>query len=157
MKKALLMTWYNSNNYGTLLQSYATKEIFKERYGVDCYFANYTPKGKRDLSSVIKKFFTIGSWRRQFNIKYDSYMLRKNGIEPYVQKRNEWVKEFTSEYKFALNGKEIKTEDDFRDLAEEFDLYISGSDQIWNPKYLNEHFLLDFVPEEKNVFRLPAA
>lgn len=150
MKKALLMTWYNSNNYGTLLQSYATKEIFKKRYEVDCHFVNYVPKGKRDLGSLIKKFLTVGSWKRQFNIKYDSYMLKKHGVEPYIQKRNKWVKEFISGYKYALAGKEIKTESDFKTLADGFELYISGSDQIWNPRCINEHFLLNFVPDDKN-------
>ena len=130
MRNALLMTWYNSNNYGTLLQSYATKEIFKDRYGVECYFVNYVPKGKRDLASVIRKFFTVGTYKRQFNIKYDSYMLRKHGIEPYIRKRLRWVEEFVSGYKYALDSREIKTEDDFKALADDFDLYISGSDQI---------------------------
>lgn len=150
MKKALLMTWYNSNNYGTLLQSYATKEIFKQRYNVDCYFVNYVPKGKRDLVSIIKKLLNIKSWKRQFNSRYDLYMFKKYGIDKNIQKRKNWVNDFISEYKYALDNKQIKTEADFNELSEGFDLYISGSDQIWNPRFLNEHFLLNFVPDDKN-------
>ena len=58
-EKAILMTWYNSNNYGTLLQSYATKEIFKERYGVECYFVNYIPKGKENLFHIINMLIMV--------------------------------------------------------------------------------------------------
>lgn len=150
MKKAILMTWYNSNNYGTLLQSYATKEIFKERYGVECYFVNYIPKGKRDIISVIRKLMSVKSWKRQITIKYDAYMLKHCGISKLIDKRNQWVKEFISHYKYVNNGLEVKSDNDFKNLADEFDFFISGSDQIWNPKTLNEHFLLDFVPSDKN-------
>lgn len=46
MKIALLMTWYNSNNYGTLLQAYVIKEIFIEQYNMECFSQIIFQKGK---------------------------------------------------------------------------------------------------------------
>lgn len=151
-KKALLMTWYNTNNYGTLLQAYATKEILKKRYNIDCYFVNYNPIGKRDIVSVIKKLFSIKSWKRQFLIHYSNFCFRKKGYQEKLKLRNEWVKSFTKDYKMANEGAVIKSTDEFKKLANDFEIFISGSDQIWNPEYVNEHFLLDFVPESKFCF-----
>lgn len=149
MKKAILMTWYNSNNYGTLLQSYATKEIFKDRYDVDCYFVNYMPKGKRDFNSLIKKVLSVKSWKRQLTIRYDAHMFKHCGICESIDKRNKWVREFISHHKYANDGIEVKSDKDFKNIIDGFDIFISGSDQIWNPMTLNEHFLLDFVPQDR--------
>lgn len=149
MKKALLMTWYNSNNYGTLLQAYATKEIFKERYDVECFFINYIPKGKRDVWSVVKKSVSYTVWKKQINNQYNKYMFKKRKLNTFIEKRSKWVSRFIASYNYANEGKPVKSLLDFKNLGNQFELFISGGDQIWNPRYLNEHFLLDFVPENK--------
>lgn len=149
IRRALIMTWFRSNNYGTLLQSYATKEIFKERYGIDLYFVNYTPKGKRDFLSVLKKTVSAKTWKKQFQNLYSKIEFHKHGLEPYLRTRREWVDDFISEYYMVENGRNIVSREDFNRLTDEFDLFVSGSDQIWNPKFVNEHFLLDFVLESK--------
>lgn len=147
MKKALLMTWFNTPNYGTLLQCDATINLFKERYGIDIEVANYTPVGKRDVRSIIKKIFSIHTWNRRLQMVVKQ-LQRRSEKEGFIKKQK-MVDDFINRYQYAFNGKKIQSDKDFSKLNSGYNVFISGSDQIWNPDFLNERFLLNFVEDDK--------
>lgn len=39
----------------------------------------------------------------------------------------------------------------FEDIADEYDFFIVGSDQVWNPRWYEPQMLLDFVPRKKKI------
>lgn len=49
---------------------------------------------------------------------------------------------------FSFSGsKDIQSTEELSELAENYDVFISGSDQIWNPEALDSTYLLEWVPE----------
>ena len=155
MKKALLMTWFNTPNYGTLLQCDATVSLFKERYNIVLDVANYNPIGKRDAKSIIKKILSFRTWKRRFRMVIGK-IKQASEIEGF-RKKQEMVNDFIRHYSFALNGNRIVTDNDFKELNEKYDVFVSGSDQIWNPDFLNERYLLDFVDENKQCISVSSS
>ena len=146
-KNVLLMTWYNSTNYGTMLQCRATVLLLENRYKAHVYLPNYYPHSELTTKMALKKIFSLKVWRRHINILISK--IRMIPVENKINAKAEMVKKFNSDYNFALNGKEINGEADFEELNEKFDLFITGSDQIWNPDFLNPRYLLNFVSDNK--------
>ena len=48
----------------------------------------------------------------------------------------------------------VETRFDFpylEDIADEYDFFVVGSDQVWNPKWYPSYIFLEFVPREKKI------
>lgn len=61
-------------------------------------------------------------------------------------------KNFTkNNFKFASN-KNIQTEEQLNRIQKKYDIFISGSDQIWNPEALDPTYLLEWVENGKKKF-----
>lgn len=155
MKKTLLMTWFNQPNYGTLLQCDATVNLLKERYGIDADVANYTPIGKRDAKSIVRKIFSLHTWRRRARIITGRIKQQKESQG--FKKKQQMVCDFLGHFSFAMDGKAISSSNDFEELNKCYSVFISGSDQIWNPDFLNERFLLDFVSNDKQCISIASS
>ncbi|MBQ3335983.1 MAG: polysaccharide pyruvyl transferase family protein [Selenomonadaceae bacterium] len=39
----------------------------------------------------------------------------------------------------------------FEDIADEYDFFVVGSDQVWNPKWYPSYIFLEFVPRKKKI------
>lgn len=149
------MTWYNSTNYGTMLQCRATTLLLKNRYSVNVYLPNYYPHGELTSRTLLNKILSPKVWRRHANIFLSK--IRALPVRNMIRSKDAMVKKFNSEYDFALDGKEIKGEKNFDELNSEFDLFITGSDQIWNPDFLNSRYLLDFVSDSKHCIAIASS
>ena len=154
-RKAILMTWFREPNYGTLLQCDATVRLLKARYNIDVDIPNYIPIGKRDVISIIKKVFSIRTWKRQLRIAKGKKEQQK--AKTGFEEKHAMVEQFIKHYSYALNGKLIRYDSDFKALVEQYSVFISGSDQIWNSDFLNERYLLDFVPESKQCISVASS
>ncbi len=124
-KKAAIVTII-SKNYGNRLQNYALQEVLK-KLGLTVFTIPYqTPYG-RVLKERIKLLLIF--------------------LLPYFRKR--WVWEaFNRRY---IHGAIKKPED--RALNEEYDYFIAGSDQIWNPLFWinSEREFLTAYDQEKRI------
>lgn len=49
------------------------------------------------------------------------------------------------------------TDDTLEKCVEDYDVFIVGSDQVWNPKYMHWGYTLSFVPEEKRKISYAAS
>lgn len=56
---------------------------------------------------------------------------------------------FDEMYKNIVFTEAVTTEEDFAKLNERFDVFIVGSDQLWNPSMLNRRYFLDYVNPQK--------
>ncbi len=68
------------------------------------------------------------------------------------------IKKFENfSYKHLNLTSQLKNDKDFKKVAKEYDLFVSGSDQIWNPKIVSEngvidtHYFLDFAIGKKKI------
>lgn len=162
MKKVGILTINDYYNYGNRLQNYALQEILKS---LDCEVKTIVnkPKDKKikvevrevnSLSKIIKapineKYFIINN-----KIKYEIY---KNRYAKYGQAKLKKFKAFTKRY--IIETDYIITEKNIpKDIASEYDFFIVGSDQIWNPIFRNgsENDFLVFAPKEKRISYAPS-
>lgn len=137
--KIALITIQNANNYGAILQVFAMQEVLK-RYG-DVDVLNYENRHISRSFDLIR--FKFG-FRGLLGAGKDVLRLfpRYRVINKFKEFINEKIN-LTSEldYDDLLNGK-----------ASNYDVYISGSDQIWNPlcvsevKRIDRAYFLDFAP-----------
>ena len=136
MKKIGIMTFHASHNYGSVLQAYAlSKELID--MGYDAQIINLRNKAQRDAYKVFKtkgagfkKFFHTAFAVMNLPKAYN----RARNFERFINK----VLPITAEC--FSSGKELEN-------ATNYDIYVCGSDQIWNPccQDFESSYYLDFV------------
>lgn len=143
-----IATWYKSINYGTCLQAYGLYHFLENQkhncYMLDrCrYFSIYNPL---DWIIILEK--VIKHWRlRKLYKKEQSLIndLQKENIDGF-SKREQLIDDFTKTYQMT----NLLNKDDYINLANKCDVFITGSDQIWNPSHFSREYLLNFVPNDK--------
>lgn len=144
MKKIGIITLNGYDNFGNQLQLYAMQQIMSE-YG--------------DVQNII--------WYDVYNYKKLSVQKEKIKhvirilLAPYYVKFNKY-KRFYKENKKLIKTyrKIVYKEKHFKKLNKKFDLFIAGSDQIWNPNFrVNKGMyvnLLGFASPEKKLAVSPS-
>lgn len=137
-KKVCIVTWYGSNNYGTNLQAYALYHVLKENNIKVDFIKPF--KGRRvfhqypgqpfKLSRCIKTFLNICMIREIPEI------IRQKKIMRFLKEELTFINTVKNKSNIAL-------------LNENYDYFLTGSDQIWNPFFLDTFYLLDFVQDDK--------
>lgn len=126
----LLVGWCNSTNYGTNLQAIALYDVLN-RYG------------KCDLFWD-RRYYTGAIFLEKVRGKVRS-LVKKETNEPTPQ-NNMKLKNietcFSDCNKITINSKR-----ELRETINKYSTYVIGSDQVWNPFYLNDTFFLDFAPK----------
>lgn len=148
MKKIGILTLYHNNhNYGGLLQSYALWR------SVDDICQEYSRKYYvRQISYVQESGYQNyqQSLRKQKEKIKEVGRIIKYGLSYYKGLHKHWdiLKEFENQ---IPHTKEV-TAQNISKLNNEFDIFICGSDQIWNPMGWQKAFFLSFVePGKKKI------
>jgi len=129
-------------NYGNVLQNYALDRMLKKYGDVDCLWHmpdNFLPRVWYQWSwkEPLKFLF---NWRG-FRSKLFSDM---HGMEMVRQGK---IKEWCDRY---INIKHIDGR--YTDIADDFDYFVVGSDQVWNPiNYDIWELFLSFASPEKRI------
>lgn len=136
-KKLSLVTWIGDGNFGTCLQSFALHEYLK-RNGYDVSIVTMWPKTK-GLKSYIKALANrVGLLRLQ-----EMWRMRKASLR--LKKLNLFV---THGYNFPT----LITERQRKKYLKKTDVFITGSDQIWNTYFgFDPTMFLSFVDNNKRV------
>lgn len=134
MKQIGIIThYYGSKNYGGVLQSYALCQFLKNQ-GFDAEQIQFDKdKGesiKRRLGKAYR--YTLSIPRR---IKYRRLYKEIRGREAKFAAFRDGA---------ICHSKEVFTQDSLNRLAKEYQLYITGSDQVWHPNAVCGAYLLDF-------------
>lgn len=145
MKKIGIITFHNSYNCGSMLESFAMQEIIKKRGGKP-EIVNFSAKGQKELYSV---FFRNNSLKNIFkNIM----------IFPHVKKINNNNKM----YEKFKNDNFILSSNQFEDSAllhdDEYSKVVAGSDQIWNITIpdSDDAYFLPWVNKAKKIAYAPS-
>ena len=142
MKKIGLITIHYANNYGAVLQAFATT-CFLKKFG-QVSLINYCPPHIAKEMQVIR--FGLNA-RAFLHIAKDLFRLFP---------RYRVISKFKRFIHSMPLTKEIKSQADFDECFRENDIFIAGSDQIWNPLTvgggeINRRYLLDFVHNKPKV------
>ena len=152
--KVELITLQRVPNYGSVLQAYATEKIL-ESLGYEVETINYQPlratmKGMlinlKNKNTILKKSLLVRTIIRL--IMLPSYITRFNNFDKVT-------------YKY-LNMTNIvyKSNDELKKNLPISDIYITGSDQVWNSEWngeIDKALFLDFIPKGKKCISYAAS
>lgn len=145
MKKIGILTYHRVYNFGSLLQTYALQEYLKKKE-CEVEVIDYYPKRLRMRNTL---FHVNPSWSQPITKRIVhlvpavvaralGYLMMNTFLHKYVNlsKRS------------YLDEEELK-----KDLPEE-NVYLNGSDQVWNldtaDGVIDKVFFMEFIPESKN-------
>lgn len=146
--KIAIITIIDYINYGNRLQNYAIQKFLEEQgHDVETIVAT---SYKRELVNRIKKT-TYSIYPSFFETKR-SYILRES---PFICFTKQYIKERKV---LSFNGRIPKW------INRNYDFFIVGSDQIWNPEFINYDVpnggiynrLLQFVEPQKRIALAPS-
>lgn len=141
MKRIGIITFHASYNYGSMLQNYALQQILF-RLGYDVETINYRSRIQKEQYSPFMPFWELKDKRRillsLINLPY-----RRS-----LSKKAQLFEKFLSDN--IILTEECQEEQQLKKLHS-YDIYLAGSDQIWNWKARDFSwcYLLDFVAEDK--------
>lgn len=144
-----IVTWYKSLNYGTCLQAYGLYH-FLEKCGYNClildnckYFSIYNPK---DWNIILEKLIKKWKLKAIYKTEKNKGDLLQKKYNYEFNKRDKLINDFVNGVYILAN---LKTKSDYKNLVKKCDVFITGSDQIWNPSHFSREYLLNFVPQNK--------
>lgn len=163
MKKIGILTLNGYFNYGNRLQNYASQEVLKSLgFSVETIINNSEYKNKSiknySVKDRIQNLSKLPANELYEKIKFKSwYSINKKKIEDYKIKRKETFKEFTKKY-ISETDYSISDDNVPADLADRYDYFVTGSDQVWNPnfRYGSPIDFLTFAPKNKRIAYAPS-
>lgn len=144
MKKAAIITLYGNSNYGNKLQNYAVQKTL-EKYNIYPINIRNFPL----LNNKKNKYINLIKFIKRYlknRLLYSNDFLHGFSKEDTKDRKNNFL-DFD---KKLNNSKEIFNFWNYKKYKN-FDYYIVGSDQVWNPQYggLSDLDLLTFTKGKK--------
>lgn len=145
MKKIALLSVFDVNNYGSMLQTYAMQQVLTQ-LGCESEIINYKRKSlksqflrifdktllKAKLNFLYRDFYgkyvdkELGAYFKNRDIVFDSFVLEYCKLSDVIHNRTELTKKMY-----------------------DYDTVLVGSDQVWNPTNLKkDYYTMTFVPSE---------
>lgn len=159
MKNVLLLTWYDNQNYGTALQAWALKSIIEspEITGLDftcnekanCSILPHIPQPTVQKSNKFLKLFSIKSYLMKLDQLCDK--IERKRKKELFELREKAFKRFINDNLSFAGEHNIQSAEELGNIADKFDIFIAGSDQIWNPEALDEVYLLNWASPAKKL------
>lgn len=143
MKRIAVMTW-KFHNYGTALQAYALNHFLNTLPNIKCELIDYELE-KCNLD--IPPDYSICNFLKRVS---NRLILNYRDIVLHIESNN-WKCEIAEKQKkFSEFIKQIPqtkhyNKAELNELCSHYDIFICGSDQIWNPKFYDKSYFLDFV------------
>jgi hypothetical protein len=148
--KAGIITFHYAHHYGAQLQAYALMRAI-ELLGMECEIINYVRKDNIEGSRLFKKGLSVGSILSNANtlLNYGKLKKRHDRYDMFVQKEMKLSERFYGSYEELCADQP------------EYDAYVCGSDQIWNPLIFGEKtydpaFFAEFAKSGRRVAYAPS-
>ncbi len=159
MRIGIVTYWSSSSNYGQLLQCYALQSYLKKK-GHLAYLIKYKPVTHRkslknrileyNLFDFFKKTLRLLYHKKECNAHLESLLEQKNINLDKIRAFPDFRYCYIDSYNYVY-----QSIDDLRKNPPPADVYICGSDQVWNNSLLDENskgWFLDFG--EKKIVRI---
>ena len=143
MKKVGIITFHNSYNCGSMLESYAIYKYLSNRK-INTEIINFSGKGQKELYSIFSKNKDLKSIVKNILLLGHSNQIKFNNSK-YIEFKNK-------NYKLS---QEYTTGDIIKD---EYDIVVAGSDQIWNVtiKDYDDNYFLNWANNARKVAYAPS-
>ncbi len=157
-KKIALLTCF-LDNYGACLQALALQKVI-ENFGADCNIIAYIePLGyyKSDFSVSFKERIKEELWILMKSLKRKQLPKRQILHHIFKEYRDKYLK-----FEHISNTNKIKAYcsfDELKNISENYDAFVCGSDQIWNPTFYaqnNPAYFLRFAGEKQRIAYAPS-
>lgn len=138
-KEICLVMWYDSINFGTCLQAYALTKILSD-LGYTTYVCNshkYFYGIKHPVYTVKNIFFKV---KRNKRGTVSDLKIRQEKNHSFSEKAN--------------NIYMVRSRREYYKRLDNTHIFITGSDQIWNPYIVTPPFLLAMIKNRKDVKRI---
>ena len=140
-----LITFHFAHHYGAQLQALATMKAI-QRLGHECEIIDYRLPHTTRTNQIFKKSTSVRDMASDAHtaLHYATFQRRFQRFEAFVAEEMD------------LSSRRYTDFRQFREDPPAYDVYVSGSDQIWNPyifqdKQFDPAFLLDFVREGRRI------
>ena len=148
MKTGILTIFNGNYNYGGMLQAYALAKVCNDMGYTACQ-VRFSGGTNIMYSSRLQQckqysFFEIIS-------KFREKLLEKKGrniIDVKLKGRKKLFDKFVQNY-IPLSEKYYSISSK-NELVQDFDAFVVGSDQVWNPNVVNAFYVLDFPLQKKS-------
>ncbi len=154
MRKIGIVTmWFGGANYGGTLQAYAlAKTLNNLGYEAEqIRFSANTPAGTKEKLGFSLRL-KIKIRRTLDGILYG----RRNKInEKIINRRTKAFEEFQS--CIIPHSSKVYSYENIQETLSRYDMFVTGSDQVWNPRFYSRFYRLDFVPSNVPKFSYAAS
>lgn len=145
--KICTITCHDVYNHGASMQAYALM-TYLTKLGHKVEIIDYKP----DYLSNHYNMMSISNlkWKKNILTKYIYLTLKMPGRIISLQRKKAF--DIFKENNLVITKKRYKSNEELKECLPEADVYICGSDQIWNSLHQNGRdpaFYLDFVPDNK--------
>lgn len=129
-KKIGIMTMHKVLNYGSALQAYATQK-FIEKSGYECELIDFLYPVAKKKKSIKDHLVSLLPSRRDKIKKFKEF----------------WIKHLKTSKQTFVTQEELTAENC------KYDIYLTGSDQVWNPLFKDEvlPFMFNFIEGGKKI------
>ena len=148
--RAGLITFHFAHHYGAQLQALATMKAI-QGLGHDCEIIDYRLPHTTRTNQLFKKSASVRAVASDAHtaLHYGAFQRRFHRFEAFVAEE------------MALSAQRYTAVDQLRNHPPAYDVYVAGSDQIWNPYIFQDRqfdpaFLLDFVREGRRIAYAPS-
>ena len=124
--KVGILTFHRADNYGAVLQACALVNTFRS-YGMDCELIDYRCRA----IEKVYEYQYLPPIRKNF-IKWIIDFRRNIRTVPKKIEKKRKCMEFRNQH--LPMSKSVSTVEDRKRIEKEYDLIVTGSDQIWNQK-----------------------
>ena len=136
MTGAGIITFLHNNNFGSALQAYALQRTIRE-LGYECIHLDYRPNRAEKIRNLLlsgnsPKLLLEGMRKREVLADQGGARRKSEAIPDFYHKR------------MHLSAP-CKNRRELHEQSQDCDLLICGSDQIWNPVWLNPAYFLTFA------------
>ena len=139
MKIAIITHYYGSKNYGGNLQAYALCKVLHQM-GMQAEQISFDRYANRKKSKITAKKIAKNILRRLSR-------LRSRSISEDLKKRNASLDSFNRNV--VPHTTTVYDEKSIFQCVENYDVFITGSDQVWHPVAYCPAYGLEFVPSDK--------
>jgi hypothetical protein len=129
--KLCLLTFHRAVNYGAVLQAYAT-QLYLQKNGHSCIMLDFIPNKDiyhRNISTCLQQ----SKWNRNIAtrfayklLKFTDFINLQRTFDSFVARKMHLTQGFSS---FA----------ELQEALPQVDVYITGSDQVWNSEITQNH------------------